>query len=98
MTLSHNDSLSHALEMMLETCIKQFPAVDKKKNVLGMFSAQSIVRLLRVFARATRRPMPDHRRHNARHVLPPTTEVEDISMMREPNGHGSHGARRAQDC
>ncbi|ACJ16959.1 hypothetical protein, conserved [Thermococcus onnurineus NA1] len=49
--LSPNDSLGYALEMMLETGIKQFPVVDKKKTVLGTFSAQSIVRILRVFVR-----------------------------------------------
>jgi len=49
-TLSPNDTLGYALSMMLETGVRQFPIVEKKK-VVGTFSAQSVVRILRVFAR-----------------------------------------------
>ena len=49
-TLSPNDTLSYALGMMMETSVRQFPVVEKKK-VVGTFSAQSVVRLLRIFAR-----------------------------------------------
>jgi CBS domain-containing protein len=49
-TLSPEDKLSYALGMMLETGIRQFPVVENKK-VVGTFSAQSIIRLLRIFAR-----------------------------------------------
>ncbi len=49
-TLSPKDTLGYALGMMLETGVRQFPVVEKKK-VVGTFSAQSIIRLLRVFAR-----------------------------------------------
>jgi len=49
--LSPSDRLGRVLGLMLETGIKQFPVVDKGKNVVGTFSAQSIVRLLRIFAR-----------------------------------------------
>ncbi|AMQ18560.1 CBS domain-containing protein [Thermococcus peptonophilus] len=50
-TLSPSDRLGYALEVMLETGVKQFPVVDRGRKVVGTFSAQSIVRLLRVFAR-----------------------------------------------
>jgi len=50
-TLSPNDPLKYALGMMLETGVRQFPVVNGKKRVLGTFSAQSVIRLLRVFAR-----------------------------------------------
>ncbi|WP_235507103.1 CBS domain-containing protein [Thermococcus barophilus] len=50
-TLDPNDSLSYALEMMLETGVRQFPIVDKNKIVVGTFSAQNVIRLLRIFAR-----------------------------------------------
>lgn len=49
--LSPNDSLGYALEMMLETGVRQFPIVDKNKIVVGTFSAQNVIRLLRIFAR-----------------------------------------------
>ncbi|WP_297488484.1 CBS domain-containing protein [Thermococcus sp.] len=49
-TLSPNDPLGYALGMMLETGVRQFPVVEGKK-VVGTFSAQSVIRLLRVFAR-----------------------------------------------
>ncbi|AHL23535.1 CBS domain-containing protein [Thermococcus nautili] len=49
-TLSPDDKLGYALSMMLETGVRQFPVVEKKK-VVGTFSAQSVIRLLRVFAR-----------------------------------------------
>jgi len=49
-TLSPDDTLGYALSMMLETGVRQFPVVEKKK-VVGTFSAQSVIRLLRVFAR-----------------------------------------------
>ncbi|WP_297467204.1 CBS domain-containing protein [Thermococcus sp.] len=49
-TLSPNDTLGYALGMMLETGVRQFPVVERKK-VVGTFSAQSVIRLLRVFAR-----------------------------------------------
>ncbi|WP_457752335.1 CBS domain-containing protein [Thermococcus sp.] len=49
-TLSPDDTLGYALSMMLETGVRQFPVV-KKKKVVGTFSAQSVIRILRVFAR-----------------------------------------------
>jgi len=49
-TLSPDDTLGYALGMMLETGVRQFPVV-KKKKVVGTFSAQSVIRILRVFAR-----------------------------------------------
>ncbi|WP_456368742.1 CBS domain-containing protein [Thermococcus sp.] len=49
-TLSPKDTLGYALGMMLETGVRQFPVVEKKR-VVGTFSAQSVIRLLRVFAR-----------------------------------------------
>ncbi len=49
-TLSPHDTLGYALSMMLETGVRQFPVVEKKK-VVGTFSAQSVIRILRVFAR-----------------------------------------------
>ncbi|WP_297508427.1 CBS domain-containing protein [Thermococcus sp.] len=49
-TLSPKDTLGYALGMMLETGVRQFPVVEKKK-VVGTFSAQSVIRLLRVFSR-----------------------------------------------
>ncbi len=48
--LSPNDPLSYALGMMLETGVRQFPVVEKKR-VVGTFSAQSVIRLLRIFSR-----------------------------------------------
>ena len=50
-TLSPDDRLGRVLGLMLETGVRQFPVVEKNKKVVGTFSAQSIVRLLRVFAR-----------------------------------------------
>ncbi|ASJ01360.1 CBS domain-containing protein [Thermococcus gorgonarius] len=49
-TLSPRDTLGYALGMILETGVRQFPVVENKK-VVGTFSAQSVIRLLRVFAR-----------------------------------------------
>ncbi|MCO6040763.1 CBS domain-containing protein [Thermococcus alcaliphilus] len=51
LTLKPDDKLGYALEMMLETGIKQFPVVERGGKVVGTFSAQSIIRLLRIFAR-----------------------------------------------
>jgi len=50
-TLRPDDKLGYALEMMVETGIKQFPVIDRNKKVVGTFTVRSIIRLLRVFAR-----------------------------------------------
>ena len=50
-TLRPDDKLGYALEMMVETGVKQFPVVEKNKRVVGTFTVRSIIRLLRVFAR-----------------------------------------------
>ncbi|WP_456396614.1 CBS domain-containing protein [Thermococcus sp.] len=49
--LSPGDALGYALNMILETGVRQFPVVDSRKIVVGTFSAQSVIKLLRIFAR-----------------------------------------------